>query len=438
MANGPDTEESVMGLKHLVIAGVVCSTVGIGMVRAQEGPLPRARPEDVGMSSERLGRIGAVLNADVEAGRMPGGVLAVVRDGKLAWFEAYGFRDKAAGVRMTTDTIFNIASMTKPMTAVAALSLVEQGRVVIDEPVARVLPMFGAMKVAVLNESGDAITGTVPAARAITMRDLLTHTSGLIYGGRGTTAVHKLYPSGSSGAALALTGPEFLAKLAAAPLLAQPGTVWDYGFGLDVTGLMVEALTKQSLGAYLQTAVWKPLGMVDTGFVIPPEKVARYAKALPTDPETGQPQRLEPDSTVAAKFECGGGCAVSTAADYVRFASMLLNGGVFEEHRVLSPAMTGYMLSNQLSPDVRNLIGNADPTRAGYGFGLGLAVRTTPGVARLLGSVGDFSWPGASGTNWWADPEERLVVVWMAHTPGVARWHYRWLINTMVYAALEK
>jgi len=400
-------------------------------------PLPRTTPNQAGFSAERLARIDAVLKQDIDDGKLPGAVLAIARDGKLVYLEAFGFRDKAAGIAMTTDTIFNIASMTKPMTAVAALTLAEQGRLVIDEPIARILPAFADMKVATLNPAGDTITDTTPAIRQITTRDLLTHTSGLIYGGRGSTAVHKMYPAGSAAAALALTGPEFLAKLAALPLLAQPGSTWDYGFGLDVTGQIVEALTKQSLGAYLSDAVWKPLGMTDTGFLIPAEKTARYARALPTDPETGKPQRLEPDSTTPTKFECGGGCAVSTASDYLRFASMLLNDGEFGGKRILSPVMTRYMLTNQLAPQVRNLIGNADPTRADYGFGLGLAVRTTPGIVRLMGSVGDFSWPGASGTNWWVDPRRKLAVVFMAHTPGTVRWHYRYLINTLVYQAME-
>jgi CubicO group peptidase (beta-lactamase class C family) len=266
------------------------------------------------------------------------------------------------------------------------------------------------------------------------MRDLLTHTSGLIYGGRGATAVHRLYPSGST--ANEFTGPEFVAKLSTLPLLAQPGSTWDYGFGLDLVGQMVETVTKQTLGGYLSDTVFKPLGMADTGFLVSADKVARYAHALPTDPETGKPQTL-PDLSKPLKFECGGGCAVSTASDYLKFASMLMNDGEYDGHRVLSPRMTQYMLTNQLGPQVRNLIGNADPTRSGYGFGLGLAVRTTPGLVRLMGSVGDFSWPGASGTNWWADPSEKLVVVFMAHSPGSVRWHYRYLINTLVYQAME-
>lgn len=403
---------------------------------ASGDPLPRAKPEDVGMSSARLARIDDALNADIQHGDMPGAVIAIARNNKLVYFKAFGFRDKAAGTPMTTDTIFNIASMTKPMTTVAALSLQEQGKLLIDDPVSKYVPGFTDMKVAMQNPGGTAITGTVAADRPLTIRDLMTHTSGLIYGGRGATAVHKLYPPGSGGAAQLMNGQEFLAKLSSLPLLYQPGTVWDYGFGLDITGLIVEALTKESLGDYLESQVFKPLGMVDTGFLIPTDKVSRYAHALPTDPATGQPQTVDPDATHATKFECGGGCAVSTAGDYMRFATMLLNHGVFDGQRILGRKTVEYMTANQLGPHVRNLIGNADPTRIDYGFGLGLAVRTTPGIVHSLGSVGTFTWPGASGTNWWVDPHEHLVVVFMAHTPGPARWHYRELIDALVYQAI--
>lgn len=401
-------------------------------------PLPRAQPEDVGMSSPRLARIDEVLNADIQHGDIPGAVIAIARRGKLIYFKAFGFRDKAAGTPMTTDTIFNIASMTKPLTTVAALSLQEQGKLLIDDPVSEYLPGFiDSKKVAIENPGQTGITGLIAANRAITIRDLLTHTSGMIYGGRGATAVHKLYPSGSGDAAEAMTGSEFLAKLNAAPLLYQPGTVWDYGFGLDVTGLIIEALTKESLGAYLDSAVFKPMGMTDTGFLIPAANVDRYAHALPADPATGQPQAVEPDATKPTKFECGGGCAVSTAGDYLRFAEMLLNRGEFNGLRILSRKSVEAMTADQLGPHVRNLIGNADPTRIDYGFGLGLAVRTTPGIVHSLGSVGTFTWPGASGTNWWVDPHEHLAVVFMAHTPGPARWHYRELIDALVYQAID-
>lgn len=399
-------------------------------------PLPRATPEEVGLSSARLKRIGDALEADIAQGRMPGAVVAIARDGKLVYFEAFGWRDKAAGQRMTTDTIFNIASMTKPMTTVGALMLYEAGALLIDDPVAKYLPQFAEMRVATLSADGDSITGTAPAAKAITIQDLMRHTSGIIYGGRGATAVHKMYPASSSAAATTLTGAEFLDKLGGLPLLHQPGKVWDYGFGLDILGLLIERVSHQTLGAYLRERLFQPLGMADTGFSIAPRDAARYAKALPLDPETGKPQTVGPDATRPLTFECGGGCAVSTAADYLRFAEMLRRQGSFGGESLLGRKTVEYMTSDQLGPEVTNLIGNADPTRADYGFGLGLAVRRTPGIVRLMGSVGDFSWPGASGTNWWVDPKERLTVVFMAHTPGPARWHYRELINALVYQAI--
>src|SRR5580698_1777066 len=400
-----------------------------------EDPLPRAKPEQVGMSSERLARISAVLKADIEAGRIPGAVIAIARHGKLVVFDAYGWRDKAAGIAMTTDTIFNIASMTKPMTTVGALMLYEKGKILIDDPIARYFPKFANMRVAV-RDNGEPVAETVPANRAITIQDLLRHTSGLIYGGRGTTLVHKMYPAGSGDAASEYDGAAFLDKLAAAPLLYQPATVWDYGFGLDITGLLIESVSKQTLGQYLQANLFTPLGMTDTGFSISADKAARYAKPLPQDPDTGKPQARSPELTQPLKFECGGGCAASTASDYLRFATMLMNKGRAGETQLLARKTVDYMLSEQLGPNIKNLIGNADPTRADYGFGLGLAVRTTPGVIKMMGSVGQFSWPGASGTDWWVDPREELAVVYLSAAPGPIRWHYRQKINALVYQAI--
>jgi CubicO group peptidase (beta-lactamase class C family) len=418
-----------------VLAGAMCVTAGAQGAANPADPLPRAKPEDVGMSSARLADIAAMLKADIARGDMPGAVLAIARHGKLVYFEAFGYRDKVAGAPMTTDAIFNIASMTKPLVAVAALQLYEQGKLLMDEPLAKYFPKFAAMQVAVMNAGKDAIIDKVPAARKITIQDLFRHTSGFSYGGRGTTAVHKLYPEGSGQAALAYTGQEFLDHLAGLPLYFQPGSTWDYGFGLDILALVVEQQTEQTIGAYLADNVFKPLGMADTGFLIPPEKAARYAKPLPADPLTGRPQSLTP-LTEPAKFECGGGCAASTAGDYLRFVLMLLNKGKYDDTRILGRKTVECMLSNQIGPEVKNLIGNADPTRADYGFGLGLAVQTTPGIVRMAGSVGNFSWPGASGTNWWGDPREDMAVVFMAQTPGQIRWHYRQVIDAMVNRAI--
>ncbi len=399
-------------------------------------PLPRAKPEEVGLSSERLSEIAKRLNADVEAGRIPGAVIAIARKGKLAYYETFGFRDKAAGVAMTKDTIFNIASMTKPVVALAALQLHERGKLLIDDPLAKYFPKFANMEVAELDQKGETITGKVPARQPITLRHLMMHTSGLIYGGRGSTAVHKLYPASSSATGASMTGAEFMDKLATLPLLNHPGEVWDYGFGLDVLGQVVEQVSGQPLGKYIEENVFKPLGMTDTASFIPPEKAARYAKALPNDPETGRPQSVTPVLTQQLKFECGGGCLSSTVGDYMRFALALLNKGAYGETRILGRKTAEYMLTNQLGPEVKNLMANTDATRLDYGFGLGLSVRTEAGRGRVIGSVGDFSWPGASGTNWWADPKEELAVVFMAHSPGPIRWHYRQVINALVYQAI--
>ncbi len=420
-----------------MVAGDMVGITG-SSARAQAlkaDPLPRATPEQVGLSSARLADIAKTLKGDIARGQIPGAVLAVARHGKLAYFEAFGFRDKAAGAPMTTDAIFNIASMTKPMTAVAALQLYEQGKLLMEEPLAKYFPKFSDMKVAVLDATKETIVDKVPAVRKITVQDLFRHTNGLSYGGRGSSAVHKLYPEGSGQAALAYTGTQFVDRLATLPLHFQPGSTWDYGFGLDVLGVVVEQVTEQTLGGYLEDNVFGPLGMVDTTFLIPADKAGRYAKALPVDPVTGRPQALTP-LTEPAKFECGGGCAASTAGDYLRFAQMLLDKGKLGDTRILARKTVEYMLSNQLGPEVRNQIAAADPTRADYGFGLGLAVQTTPGIVRMAGSVGNFSWPGASGTNWWADPKEDMVVVFMAASPGPIRWHYRQVIDAMVNRAI--
>jgi CubicO group peptidase (beta-lactamase class C family) len=420
---------------HALCAFAAAVALGAPLMAQAADPLPRGTPEEAGMSSERLALIAKAVNAELAHDQLPGAVLAIARRGKLVYFETFGHRDKAAGAAMPADAIFNIASMTKPMVAVGALKLYEQGRLLMDEPVAKYVPKFAELQVAVMDARKEKIVETVPAARKITIQDLFRHTSGLIYGGRGTTAVHKLYPEGSGQAAEAMTGPEFLDRLSSRPLLYQPGTVWDYGFGLDVLGLIVEQLTEQSLGQYLRQNLWTPLGMADTGFAVPAEKASRHALALPIDPVSGKPQDTSALSR-KPKFECGGGCAFSTAPDYLRFALMLMNKGSYAGTRILGPKTVEYMLSNQLAPDVKNLLVNGDPTRADYGFGLGVAVRTTPGIVRMMGSVGDFSWPGASGTNWWADPHEELAVVWMAHSPGAIRWKYRQMINALVYQAI--
>src|SRR5438552_7137383 len=323
-----------MKTKHMVSTVILVGIFCFPLTVQAADPLPRAKPEEVGMSSARLALVAKAINGEIAREQLPGAVLAIARRGKLVYFETFGYLDKAAGKPMPADAIFNIASMTKPMAAVAGLQLYEQGRLLMDEPISKYFPKFANMQVAVMDAKKEGIIDRVPTARKITVQDLFRHTSGLIYGGRGATAVHKLYPESSGSAAATMTGPEFLDRVAAQPLLWQPGSTWDYGFGLDVLGLIVEQISEQSLGQYLQEHMWKPLGMVDTHFLIPADKAGRYAKTVPVDPETGRPQSLAA-LTEKTKFESGGGGAASTANDYLRFALMLLNKGKYGDTRIL-------------------------------------------------------------------------------------------------------
>jgi CubicO group peptidase (beta-lactamase class C family) len=269
-----------------------------------------------------------VLNAEIEAGQLPGALVAVARRGYLVFHEAVGYLGPDRSTSMPRDAAFAIASMTKPVTGVAALLLWEEGRLGLADPIERFLPQLGNRRVAVLNEltlAGQGPIETVPAKRSITIQDLMRHTSGLTYGGLGTTAVHTLYPASSNVAGAALDTAAFLERLATAPLLYQPGTVWGYGLSIDVIGLVVEAISGQSLGTFLEQRLFRPLGMVDTSFQVPPDKVARLAHPLPRDP--GEAQSV-PDRAKALRFECGGGGLASTALDYLRFAQMLLGGGI--------------------------------------------------------------------------------------------------------------
>jgi CubicO group peptidase (beta-lactamase class C family) len=398
--------------------------------------LSRASPESVGVSSARLARIVPALNAQIEAGQLPGAVIAIARHGHLIFHEAVGRLSPDRDTPMPRDAIFAIASMTKPITGVAALILWEQGRFGLADPVERYLPQLANRRVAILNDSVRAGQGpieTLPARRPITILDLMRHTSGMPYGGLGATAVHALYPASSNRVAAELDGVAFVKRLAAAPLLYQPGTVWNYGFSIDVLGLVVEAISGQSLGTFLGERLFQPLGMVDTTFQVPRESAARLARPLPRDPATGAAQSM-PDRTHELRFECGGGGLASTAFDYLRFAQMLLGGGILGDTRILGRKTVESMRTDRLTPEIENPMADFGPDFAGYGFGLTVAVRRE--ASTLMGSPGDFWWPGAFGTFWWADPVEDLAVVFMAQTPGEQPWPFRPLINALVYQAL--
>ena len=394
-------------------------------------------PEKVGLSSERLQRLTSALESDIEKGRLPGAVLAIARKGQLAYFETLGYRDAAAKAPMPRDAIFSLASMTKPMVSVAIMILHDEGRLFLSDPVGKFLPQLGRLQVGVVktDASGKETVETVAAVRQPTIQDLLRHTSGLTYGARGTTAVHKLWPPSSSMSSVTFTGPEFIEAISKAPLLYQPGAVWDYSLSTDVLGLVVEAISGKSLGAFLEERIWKPLGMLDTGFTVPDAKRARYALAFPNDPLTSRRQSVLHASGKPLKFECGGACAVSTTMDYLRFARMLLSSGTFEGRHILSRKTVEMMTTDQLGAEVRAR--STSPVLAeGYSFGLGFAVRTQAGHASRAGTIGDYGWGGAFGTSFWVDPKEEMAVVFMAAAPGDIRMHLRTLVKNLVLAAI--
>jgi CubicO group peptidase (beta-lactamase class C family) len=334
---------------------------------------------------------------------------------------------------MPKDAIFAIASMTKPLTTVGALMLVEEGRLLLNDPVGEYLPQLGKMSVAVMRP-GTAM-GTEAARRQPTIQDLMRHTAGVTYGNRGTTELYKMYPPGSWDASGSLTGLQFIEKLASLPLHYQPGIAWDYSFGLDVLGLVIEAVTKQPLSRFLSERLFAPLGMVDTEFMLTTDKARRIARVLPAESETGSRQVAQ-DRRQPRKFDCGGACALSTASDYLRFALMLLNRGTLDGTRILSRKTVEFMTADQLGPEV-NIDRLRDyPNINGYGFGLGVAVRRGYGIAGTMGSPGDYHWSGGNGTYFWVDPKEELAVVFMAATPGAIRFRYRQVITSLVLQAI--
>ena len=398
-------------------------------------PLPLSSVPGQGFTPEGLKRIDAFFADQIANNKMPGAVLAVSKNGKLVIFKPYGYLDKAANKPMTTDAIFNLASMTKVMAAVSGLTFYEEGKLPLNAPISNWLPQFKDMKVGKVDADGNLTT--VPAKNPITVQDLMRHTNGLTYGGRGATPVHKLYPAGSAPAAFQYNAQEFIDKLASTPLLYEPGTVWDYGFGLDVLGIIQEKIADKPLQQVMQERIWSKVGMKDTTFALAEKDRSRLAQPFPIDPVSGKPQKVDIHSK-KIQFDCGGSCAYSTAGDYIRFGQMLLNGGSLDGKKVLSPQTVAFMTANHLNKDIKNNVGLTEPGRVGYGFGLGVAVRTDRGLSAINGNVGDFTWNGAYGTIFWADPQEQMVVVMMGVAPGDIRKVHREQLNAVIYGALDK
>jgi CubicO group peptidase (beta-lactamase class C family) len=390
-------------------------------------PLPQSVPEDVGLSTAGLERLGRVLHGEIERGRVPGAVALIARRGQLAYFECFGQRDPARASPMALDSIFRIYSMTKPIVSAAAMMLWEEGRFLLSDPISKFLPELQSPKVAVMR---GAELDRVDAERPITVQDLLRHTSGLTYEFRGNGPVHKMYMAARI-YSRDQSNAEQVAALANMPLLNQPGTKWEYSRSTDVVGRLIEVLSGMSLGEYLRQRVFAPLGMGDTAFYVPEDKLARLADGFAKDPDTGSGVQLV-NVKDAPKFESGGGGLVSTAGDYARFLQMLLNQGRFDGARFLSRKTIELMTADHLGP----ITGAPDLLLPGYGFGLGFAVRLLPGISHVPGSVGQYFWGGLAGTTFWVDPAEQLFAIMMIQAPG-QRDYFRTLFRDMVYAAFD-
>ena len=393
--------------------------------------LPTAQPTDIGLSPDRLARIGQAINREIETNRMPGAVVLIARKGKIGYFETFGFRDKAAGAPMPKDAIFRTYSMTKPVTSVAIMMLVEEGRLTLSTPVSQVLPQLAKRTVAIerLDAAGRVVMHTVPAEREITIQDLLRHTSGLTYGGRSTkSSVREAYEKAGVDSS-DLTNAELIDRLAKVPLVHQPGASWEYSRSTDVLGRVVEVVAGTTLGKFFEERIYGPLGMRDSGFWVAADKHGRIAQPFPKDVLSGKDVTLL-DITAPRKYESGGGGGVSTARDYARFAPLLLRGGEVDGVRLLSRRTVELMTTDHLGP------ARSTFTQPGHGFGLCFAVRTEPGVSSFAGSVGDYNWAGAGGTYFWVDPKEQLVAILMAQTPGEIRSHYRGWFRNLVYQAV--
>lgn len=389
--------------------------------------LEHAKPRKIGLSEEGLDRLGHVLQREVATGRIPGAVALIAREGRIGYFEAFGRRAPLSDDMMAHDSIFRIYSMTKPIVSVAIMQMVEEGRILLADPVAKFIPAFAGAKVGVERDGG---LDLAPPIRAITIQDLLRHTSGLTYDFLGETAVHKLYAKANL-ARRDQTNADQAEALAGLPLLHQPGTYWDYSRSTDVLGRVVEIVSGRSLGEELSRRIFEPLDMVDTRFTVPASAAGRVAEPFPTDPETGDPVKLLRASETV-QFESGGGGLFSTAPDYARFCAMLAGQGTFGATRILGRATLDLMTADHLGPDVTL---GSDLLPPGHGFGLGFAVRIAPGMADVPGSVGLFYWGGIAGTTFWVDPDEDLFAILMIQAPG-QRDYYRMLFRTLVYAAL--
>ncbi|MEM0962072.1 MAG: serine hydrolase domain-containing protein [Bacteroidota bacterium] len=418
---------------NALLASLLLAWMAAPAVGAQS--LPRAQPEDVGLSSERLERLSAQMQAYVDDGTRPGTVVLVARRGQVAYLEAFGYRDREADSRLREDDIFRIASQTKMVVSVGVMMLQEEGRLLTSDPVSAYLPEFGETTVAVPRDGSDGYD-IVAAERPITIHDLLTHTAGVGYGGG--TAADRWEAAGITGWYLADREESVgatVSRMAALPFEAQPGERFVYGYSTDILGAVIERASGQRLDTFLQSRILSPLGMVDTHFYLPESKADRLAVVYSSTDAGGLERAPDPGGATGQgayvdgprTSYSGGAGLLSTAGDYARFLQMLLNGGELDGTRLLSPKTVELMTVDHL--------GDMD-LDDGVGFGLGVWVVEDLGARGVPGSAGEYGWGGAYHSTYWVDPAEELVVVYFTQVIPAGGFDDHAKLRTLVYQAV--
>ena len=417
--------------RALTLAATLSWAVAITQATAQD--LQRATPEEIGMSSERLGRLSSALQAYVDNGEVAGTATIVARRGKIAYLEAFGQRDREARSPMRTDAIFRIASQTKAPISVGVMMLQEEGKLLITDRVGKYLPEFTRTTVAV--PDGEGGYEVVPANRPIVIRDLLTHTAGISYGSG--PATDRWEEAGTTGWYFANRDEPVgatIERIATLPMDAHPGTRWVYGYNTDILGAIIEKVSGQPLDDFMRERILEPLGMKDTHFYLPSSKRDRLATVYSAT-NAGLERAPDPGHMVGQgayvdgprESFSGGAGFLSTASDYARFLQMMLNGGALDGVRILTPKTVELMTTDHLS-DI--------PFRAGQGFGLGFSVVTDLGARGIPGSVGEFGWGGAYHSTYWVDPEEELIVVYLTNLIPAGGIDDHGKVRALIYQAL--
>jgi CubicO group peptidase (beta-lactamase class C family) len=431
------------GIGTLALGAVFALALLPNTIAYPEMPQAVANPRQLGFDAARLQRVGQVFQGFVDAKKLPGAVILIARNDKVVFFQAPGFQDREKQIAMTTNSIFRIASMTKPIISVAAMMLVEEGRLDLAASVFQYLPEFKDVQVGVEKRSANSENADLileRPKRPMTVQDLMRHTAGLVYGGFGDGPVHKAYRAANV-MDRNQTSVEMVTKLSKLPLAHQPGEVWEYSMATDVLGRIIEVVSGQALDVFVEERITKPLGMESTGFYVRESDVGRLAQPQ-VDPASGERAAM-PDVSVKPRWLSGGGGMVSTPADYLRFAQMTLNGGTWGGTRFLAPSTIALMTSDALPPGIdfsertKTVAADLAPMpAAGQGFGLGFAVRTAAGRNPLPGSVGTYYWTGAYGTTFWIDPAEKLIGILMIQTPLPESPPYRRAMRYLTYQAL--